>query len=94
MAKFTGGYSPVTWKNVPVGSPSAFFNGAIQGGDTVFDQQRQINEREDEFITNEALSDQRLGIPRAFDRRADQVALNTADTKRQQVACGRVFLCL
>jgi hypothetical protein len=78
MAKFTGGYSPVTWKNVPVGNPSAFFNGAIQGGDTVFDQQRQINEREDDFRTNEALNADRLGQPRAFDRRVDQGTLQQA----------------
>jgi len=56
MAKFLPNYSPVTWKNVNTGNPAQFFNGAIQGGDTVFDQQQQINETEDARLTNEAIA--------------------------------------
>lgn len=77
MAKFLPNYQPVTWKNVNTGNPAQFFNGAIQGGDAVFDQQSQINDQEDIYRTNEALNADRLGIPRAFDRRVDQ-------EKRQQ----------
>jgi hypothetical protein len=78
MAKFLPNYQPVTWKNVNTGNPAQFFNGAIQGGDTVFDQQTEINETEDARRTNEAIAGGLAGNPTPFDRRVDQTALQQA----------------
>ena len=74
-----GSFTPLTWKNIDTGNPTAFFNGAIAGGNTVFDQQQAINEVEDARLLNEALAGQRRGDPLPFNRRVDQIALQESE---------------
>lgn len=80
-----GSFTPLTWKNVPTGNPAAFFNGAIQGGDTVFNQQRQMNETEDARLLNEHIAASLAGNPLASDRRVDAIALQESQAFDQKL---------